>query len=141
MDERVAHTIRAERDSAVLFGLFAMAALVMAAIGVYGVAAYAIAQRTREIGIRIALGAARRDVSRLVVSQTLVPTVIGLAVGVGEPPMAMKLVASMVYGLHPLDPATFGVAVVVLLSVALGATWLPARRATRIDPLAALRSL
>jgi putative ABC transport system permease protein len=140
MDERVAHTIRAERDSAALFGLFAAAALVIAAIGVYGVAAYAIAQRTKEIGIRIALGAARRDVSRLVVSQTLVPTLIGLAVGVAGAAMATKLVASMVYGLAPLDPATFAVAVLVLLSVALGATWLPARRATRIDPLTALRS-
>ena len=79
MDERVARTIRAERDSALLFGLFAVAALVMAAVGVYGVAAYAIAQRTKEIGIRIALGAARRDVLRLVVPQTLAPTMIGIA--------------------------------------------------------------
>ncbi len=140
MDERVALTMRAERDSAVLFGLFAVAALVMAAIGVYGVAAYAIAQRTKEIGIRIALGAARRDVSRLVVSQTLFPTLIGVAVGVAGAAMATKLVASMVYGLTPLNPATFAVAVLVLVAVALGATWLPARRATRIDPLTALRS-
>jgi predicted permease len=140
MDERVAHTLRAERDGAVLFGLFAVAALVLAAIGVYGVAAYAIAQRTREIGIRVALGATRRDVSQLVVSQTLVPTLIGLGVGVGAAAVGTQLVASMVYGLTPLDAMTFAVAVVVLLSVALGATWLPARRATRIDPLAALRS-
>jgi ABC-type antimicrobial peptide transport system permease subunit len=75
-----------------------------------------------------------------VVWQTLVPTLIGLAVGVGAAAIATQLVGSMVYGLTPLDAATFGVAVVVLLSVALGATWLPARRATRIDPLAALRS-
>ena len=140
MDERVAQTIRAERDSAVLFGLFAVAALVMAAIGVYGVAAYAIAQRTREIGIRIALGASGRDVSRLVVLQTLVPTMIGVAVGLAGAAMATRLVASMVYGLTPLDSATFAGAVFVLLAVALGATWLPARRATRMDPLVALRS-
>jgi putative ABC transport system permease protein len=140
MDERVAQTIRAERDSAVLFGLFAVAALVMAAIGVYGVAAYAIVQRTKEIGIRIALGAARRDVSRLVVSQTLVPTLIGVAVGIAGAAMVTKLVGSMVYGLTPLDPATFAAAILVLVSVALGATWLPARRAMRVDPLTALRS-
>jgi putative ABC transport system permease protein len=139
MDERVAQTIRAERDSAVLFGMFAFAALAMAAIGVYGVAAYAISQRTKEIGIRIALGATRRDVSQLVVSHTLMPTVIGVTVGVAGAAIATKLVASMVYGLTPLDPTTFGVAVFVLIAVALGATWLPARRATRMDPLIALR--
>ena len=131
MDERVARTIRAERDSALLFGLFAVAALVMAAIGVYGVAAYAIAQRTKEIGIRIALGAARRDVVRLVVSQTLAPTMIGIAIGVAGAVDATRLVASMVYGVTPLDPATFAVAGFVLVSVALTAAWLPARRAMR----------
>lgn len=139
MDERVAATIRAERDSALLFGLFAVAALVMAAIGVYGVAAYSIVQRTKEIGIRIALGAARRDVSRLVISQALAPTAIGIALGVAGAAFATRLVASMVYGLTPLDPATFVLAVFVLISVALSATWLPARRATRMDPLTALR--
>ncbi len=139
MDERVAQTIRAERDSALLFGLFAVAALVMAAIGVYGVAAYTIAQRTKEIGIRVALGAAPRDISRLVVSQTLGPTMVGVAVGVAGAAIATKLVASMVYGLTPLDPPTFALAVFVLISVAMGATWVPARRATRMDPVRALR--
>ena len=140
MDERVARTIRTERDSALLFGLFAVAALVMAAIGVYGVAAYAIVQRTKEIGIRVALGAARRDISRLVVAQTLGPTIMGIAIGVAGAAMATRLVASAVYGVAPLDPLTFGVAVFVLIGVALAATWLPARRATRLDPLIALRS-
>jgi putative ABC transport system permease protein len=140
MDERVARTIRTERDSALLFGLFAVAALVMAAIGVYGVAAYAIVQRTKEIGIRIAMGAARRDVLRLVVSQTLAPTMIGIVIGVAGAAIAMRLVASMLYGVTPLDPATFAIAVFVIISVALTATWVPARRATRMDPLIALRS-
>ena len=140
MDERVARTIRTERDSALLFGLFAVAALVMAAIGIYGVAAYAIVQRTKEIGIRVALGAARRDVVRLVVSQTLAPTMIGIAIGVAAAVIATRLVASMVYGVTPLDPATFAMTVFVLVAVALTATWLPARRATRMDPLIALRS-
>ncbi len=99
-----------------------------------------MAQRTKEIGIRIALGAARRDVSRLVVSLTLVPTMIGVAIGIAGAAIAAKLVASMVYGLTPLDPATFAMAAVVLISVALIATWPPGRRATRTDPLIALRS-
>jgi putative ABC transport system permease protein len=139
MSARVAVAMRAERDSALLFGLFALAAVVMAAIGVYGVAAYTIAQRTREIGIRIALGAARHDVRRLILSQTLWPTVIGITIGVAAAGMLTRLVASMVYGVTPLDPATFAVGVVVLVGVALAATWVPARRAVRIDPLVALR--
>jgi len=139
MNERVAGALRAERDSALLFGLFALAALVMAAIGVYGVAAYTIVQRTKEIGIRVALGAARRDVWRLVVSQTLWPTLIGILVGVAAATMLMRLIASMVYGVTPLDATTFVVGAVVLVSVSLAATWMPARRAIRIDPLVALR--
>ena len=139
MDERVAATIRPERDSALLFTLFAFAALMMAAIGVYGVAAYAIAQRTKEIGIRVALGADRADVSRLVMSQSLWPTVIGIGVGVAVAAMATRLVAAMVYGVAPLDPVTFAGTAVVLIGVAIAATYLPLRRAVGIDPLVALR--
>ena len=140
MNARVAAGMRAERDSALLFGLFAFAALVMAAIGVYGVASYTIAQRTREIGVRVALGAARHDVSRLIVSQTLWPTLIGVGIGLAVALLTTGLVASMVYGITPLDPATFATAVLALVSVALLATWVPTRRALRIDPLVALRS-
>jgi putative ABC transport system permease protein len=139
MEARVAGAMRAERDSALLFALFACAALAMAAIGVYGIAAYTIAQRTKEIGIRVALGAARHDVRRLVISQTLWPTLAGIGVGVAGAALLTRLVTSMVYGVTPLDPATFAVGVVVLVSVALAATWMPARRASRIDPLVALR--
>ena len=139
MDERVAVGMRAERDSALVFGLFALAALVMASIGVYGVAAYALAQRTREIGIRVALGAAQRDVSRLVVAQTLWPTLAGIAAGLAAAALATRLIAAMVFGVTPLDPMTFAVTGVVLAGVALAATWIPARRAMRIDPLIALR--
>jgi len=139
MNARVGFGMRAERDSAILFGLFALTALVMAAIGVYGVAAYAIAQRTKEIGIRIALGATRHDVRRVVISQTFWPTLMGIFVGVAAAAVLTRLVASMVYGVTPLDPASFAVGVVVLVSVALAATWMPVRRAIRIDPLVALR--
>jgi putative ABC transport system permease protein len=139
MEERVAAGMRVERDSALLFGLFAVAALVMAAIGVYGVAAYSIAQRTREIGIRVALGAARHDVRRLVVSQTLWPTVAGISFGLAAAVVLTRLMTSMVYGVTPLDPATFAGGVIALMTVALAGTWVPARRATQIDPLEALR--
>ena len=139
MNQRVAGALRAERDSALLFGLFALSALVMAAIGVYGVAAYMIVQRTKEIGIRIAVGAAPRDVRRLVVSQTLWPTLVGISVGVAAATLLTRLIASMVYGVTPLDTVSFVVGAVVLVSVALAATWMPSRRAIRIDPLEALR--
>ena len=139
MNQRVAGALRAERDAALLFGLFALSALVMAAIGVYGVAAYTILQRTKEIGIRIAVGAAPQHVWRLVVSQTLWPTLVGIAVGVAAATLLTQLIASMVYGVTPLDTTTFVVGAGVLVSVALAATWMPARRAIRIDPLEALR--
>jgi predicted permease len=140
MAERVAVGMRPERDSAVVFGLFAGAALLIAAIGVYGVAAYAMAQRTREIGIRIALGAGKRDVSRVVVAQALWPTVIGVAIGAGVGAAATGLVAPMVYGVRPLDAATFTGTAVLLIGVAVTATWMPARRAARVDPVTALRA-
>jgi putative ABC transport system permease protein len=139
MNQRVAIGWRAERDSAVLFGMFAIAALVMAAIGVYGVAAYALVQRTREIGIRVALGAAHAEVRRLVVRQTIAPTMIGILVGIAAATGLTQLVASMMYGVTPLDPPTFVGGVLVLVAVALAATWAPARRATLVDPLTALR--
>jgi predicted permease len=139
MNSRIAGGLRAERDSALVFGLLALAALAMGAIGVYGVAAYTIAQRTKEIGIRVALGAARDDIRRLVIAQTLQPTLIGIAIGIVAATMLTRIVAAMLYGVTPLDPATFALGVIVLASVALTATWMPVRRALRIDPLVALR--
>ena len=141
MDTRVARTIRSERDSALLFGLFALAAIVMAVIGVYGVVVYAVGQRTKEIAIRVALGAARRSVVWLVVRQTLVTTLTGIAIGLGSAATATRVLASMVYGVTPLDPATFGLAGVVLISLGLAAAWVPARRAASADPLSALKGI
>lgn len=140
MKERVALRVRSERDSALLFSMFAVAALVMAAIGVYGVASYTLAQRTQEIGIRVALGANRTDVSRLVMMQSLWPTAIGIAIGIAVAVVTTRMVGAMVYGVTSLDPATFAGAAAMLVFVAVAATWLPARRATRTDPLLALRS-
>ena len=140
MNDRVAVSMRTEHDSALLFGLLALTALVMAAVGVYGVAAYSVAQRTREIGIRVALGAARGDVRRLVVRQAVWPTAWGIALGVVVAAQLTRLVSSMVYGVTPLDPATFAAGGIVLVAVAVAATWMPATRATRIDPLVAIRA-
>ena len=140
MNARLAVGMRTERDTALLFGLFALGALVMAAVGVYGVAAYAIAQRTKEVGIRLALGATAGDVRRLMVAHTLWPTAIGIVAGVAIASILTRLLTSTVYGVTPLDVPTFAAGAVILLGVALGSTWMPARRATRIDPLVALRT-
>jgi predicted permease len=139
MDERIAASIRSERQSAVLFGLFAVVAVAIALVGVYGVAAYAMASRTKEIGIRLALGAARRDVARLVVSHALWPTLAGIVAGMAGAVTATRVVASMLYGVTPLDPVTFAGAALVLVGVALAATYVPARRAAGIDPIMSLR--
>jgi putative ABC transport system permease protein len=140
MDERVAVSVRSERQTAWLFGLFAVAALSIAAIGVYGVASYAMAQRTKEIGIRLALGAGRADLSKLVVSQALDSTIAGIGLGAIGAGLATRLIAAGLYGVTALDPRTFVGAAVVLVSIAIAASYLPARKAMRVDPLVALRT-
>jgi putative ABC transport system permease protein len=140
MDERVAASVRSERQSALLFGLFAIAALSIAAIGVYGVAAYAMAQRTKEIGIRVALGAGRTEISKLVIFQTLGSTLVGIAIGLTGALVATRFIGSRLFGVTALDPATFLGAAAILVSIALGASYVPARRAMTVDPLVALRS-
>jgi predicted permease len=140
MDERVSASVRTERHSAWLFGLFALVTLAIATIGVYGVAAYSIAQRTREIGIRVALGARRRDLSTLVISQTLSSILGGIGVGLIGSFLVTRTIASRLYGVTPLDATTLVGAALVLTSVAVIATYLPAHRAAGADPLAALRA-
>jgi len=140
MDDRVAASVRTERQSAWMFGMFALAALSIAAIGVYGVAAYSMAQRTREIGIRIALGAGRRDLSTLVISQTLSSVLWGIGAGMAGAVLITRALSARLYGVTALDPATLIGAAIVLSSVALTATYVPAHRATAVDPLEALRS-
>jgi putative ABC transport system permease protein len=140
MEERIAASVRAERQSAIVFSALAGMALAIAAIGVYGVGAYAAVQRTREIGIRMALGAARRDVRRLVHAQTIPPMLAGLAFGLAGAWATTRLLESHLYGVTPLDPVAFSAAAIVLLGVALLAGHLPARRAMKVDPLSALRT-
>jgi len=115
-------------------------ALVLATIGLHGVLSYSVAQRTREIGVRIAIGASRRDVLGLVVGRAMRITAIGLGVGIVLAAGAGQLLRSQIFGVSPLDPVTFVGVVLLLGAVALLAAWLPARRAARVDPIVALQA-
>jgi putative ABC transport system permease protein len=134
------NSISQPRFYTLLLGLFAGVALVLATIGIYGVMSYMVAQRTHEIGIRMALGAQRRDVLKIVIGQGLKLAVIGVAVGLALSFMATRLLSSLLYGVSSLDPITFAFIPLLLTAVAVAACFIPARRATRIDPLVALRN-
>ena len=140
MDEVAGEVLAQRRLSMTLMSVFAALALVLAAVGLYGVMSYVVTARTREFGVRMALGAPRAAVLRLVVRQGLLTVVAGLAVGLAGAVAATRLLAGLLFGVKPLDPLTFGAVPAVLLVVALVACWLPARRATRVDPMAALRT-
>jgi putative ABC transport system permease protein len=127
------------RFYAVLLGIFAAVAVTLAAVGLYGVMAYSVTRRTREIGIRMALGAARADVLSLVLGQTLVLTVVGITLGLAGSAAFTRYLAGLLFGLTPLDPTTFIAVALVFGAVATGAALVPARRATNVDPLIALR--
>src|SRR5437762_11635661 len=122
-----------------LVGIFAALSLTLAAIGMYGVMAYSISQRTRELGIRMALGATRSEVMRLVVGQSLRLTIGGVVVGLAVSLALARLVTTLLFGVSATDVATFATVPLVLGATAVAASYLPARRATRIDPLVALR--
>jgi putative ABC transport system permease protein len=139
MDEVVAASLASNRFNTVLLGLFAGLALVLAAVGVYGVVSYTVDQRTHEIGIRMALGAHRDAVLSLVLRQGMLLVLIGLGLGLAGAFAATRQLASLVYGVSTNDPWTFAIVALVLAAVAFAANFLPARRATRIDPLIALR--
>jgi putative ABC transport system permease protein len=123
-----------------LMTVFASLALVIAAIGIYGVMAYSVAQRTQEIGIRMALGAAREDVLRMVVGQAVRLTVLGVGIGLAGAYAVTRLMASMLVGVSASDPPTFVVVTVILALSSVLAAWVPAERATRVDPMVALRA-
>jgi putative ABC transport system permease protein len=140
MDELVAESIGSSRFYALLVGFFAALALVLAAVGIYGVMSYAVTQRTQEIGVRLALGAASGRIFALVVGETMKLAVAGLALGLAGALAVGRALREMLFGVPAADPVTFAGTAALLLAVALAAAWLPARRATRIDPLTALRA-
>ena len=139
MDQVFAAAISQERFQALLLGLFAVLALVLACVGLYGVISYSVAHRTHEIGVRMALGARPGDVLKLVLRQGMWLTIVGLVVGIAIGSVATRVLTDMLFGVTPRDPLTFVGVPALLLLVAFLACYIPARRATRIDPLVALR--
>jgi predicted lysophospholipase L1 biosynthesis ABC-type transport system permease subunit len=139
MEGLVSNSIARPRLYAVLLGIFAGVAVVLAVFGIYGVMAYAVAQRTREIGIRMALGARGSKVVRLVLSESVGLTAVGMVLGLFGAAAVTRYLEGMLFGLTPLDPLTFVAVAVVFSTIASLAAFVPARRATRIDPMVALR--
>jgi putative ABC transport system permease protein len=127
------------RLGAILLGIFGLLGLGLAAVGVFSVVAYSVSQRTREIGIRMALGAQPGDVTRLVLKEGMIPVGIGISLGLGAGLALAQLVASLLYGVSATDPTTFVSVTLLLAAVAFLACYVPARRATKVDPLATLR--
>jgi putative ABC transport system permease protein len=139
MEQILDESVATRRFQMYLAVTFAMSALALASLGIYGVISFGVARRTPEMGIRIALGARASQLLAMVMRQGMVPVVLGLIAGLGCALVVGRLIASQLYGVTPSDPLTIGVVSIVLLAVALCACWIPARRATRIDPLQALR--
>jgi ABC-type antimicrobial peptide transport system permease subunit len=140
MDAVFAESIRRPRLLAQLISAFAGLALLLAAVGTYGVLSYMVTERRREIGIRMALGAARLSVIGLLMKQGLLATVIGVVVGVAGALGVNRLIATLLFGVRPTDPTTFAAAIVTIILVAAFACWLPAWRASRLDPNVVLRA-
>ena len=139
MEERLFESVAQPRFRTVLLGVFATLALVMAVVGLYAVMAVSVAQRTHELGIRIALGAQRRDVIGMVLGQGIKLVSLGIVMGLAGAWALTRVMTTLLYGVKPTDPLTFVAVPVLLIVVAILACWLPARQAARVDPLTALR--
>jgi putative ABC transport system permease protein len=139
LDQYVSMAVAHPRFNALLLLLFAGVALILTAVGLYGVISYSVTQRTREIGIRMALGAQTHDMLMLLVKQGMTMTMIGVVIGLGGALALTRLLKTLLFGVRPADPLTFSIIVLLLTIVAFVACWLPARRATKVDPLVALR--
>jgi ABC-type antimicrobial peptide transport system permease subunit len=140
MDDVVDASLRRERIIANLGGFFSLTALALACLGLYGTLSFTVAQRTREIGLRLALGAQRVNVLSLVVGKGLKLAMIGSAIGLVCALAVTRLVSRLLYGVSPMDPVTFVGVALLLVIVAMLASWLPARRAAKVDPMEALRN-
>ena len=139
MIEAISDSIWQSRLYAILFGVFAAVALALASVSLYGVMAYSVSKRSREIGIRIALGAQRRDVLKLVVAQGMTLTLIGIGIGLAAALALTRLMRGLLYEVSVIDPLTFAGLAALLSVVAMLACYLPARRATKVDPMVALK--
>jgi putative ABC transport system permease protein len=139
MSDVMAASLGAQRFNMTLMGIFAVVALVLATIGIYGVISYSVTQRTHEIGIRMALGAETGDVLRIVLRQGLQLAALGVAIGVGAAFGLTRVMSSLLFGVSTIDPIIFATISIILTGVALGATFIPARRAAKVDPMIALR--
>jgi ABC-type antimicrobial peptide transport system permease subunit len=140
MEQRVNESLARRRFSMLLLSLFAALALGLAGVGIYGVMAYLVTQGTRDLGIRLALGASPGEVLRLIVRSGMAVALVGVAIGVGAAMAAAGFMRSLLFGVEAVDPLTFTVIPVLLCAVALAASYLPARRAARIDPVVCLRA-
>jgi len=139
MDEIVSSSLAPRRFNLLLLGVFAALALVLASVGIYGVISYAVSQRAREIGVRMALGAQASDVLKLVIGQGMKLALAGVAIGLIASVALMRTMKNRLFGVSATDPATFAATALLLALVALAACWIPARRATKVDPMIALR--
>jgi putative ABC transport system permease protein len=139
LDQHVSESVAQPHFNTLLLGIFAGLALALAAVGLYGVIAYSVVQRTHEFGVRMALGAEQQDVLRMVLGQGIVLTLAGVGIGVAGALALTRFLGSLLFGIRPNDPATFAAVLLVMTVVALLASYVPARRATRVDPMVALR--
>jgi putative ABC transport system permease protein len=139
MDELMADSMARRRLAMLLLALFAVVALVLAAVGIYGVMSFSVTQRAHEMGIRLALGASRASVFRLVLGQSLWLALAGVALGLAGSLVMAGLISSLLFNVKPRDPLTFSLVAMLLTLVALIASYLPARKATKVDPVVSLR--
>jgi putative ABC transport system permease protein len=139
MDERLAASVAPRRFNLVLLASFALLAMLLASVGIYGVVSYSVSQRTHEVGVRMALGAQRRDVLKVILAQGMVLLLIGIGIGLVGAFLLTRFLASLLYGVRPTDSATFAAVSLLLAVVAIVACYIPARRATKVDPMVALR--